>query len=558
MLSQLRNKVKLLLILGFLLLIGHSSLALQGMTGIHDPSTIIKRNGVYHTWGTGDQIYHLTSTDMVHWQTAPTVFAAGTWPGWINNYVSDFKGFFWAPECIYRNGKYYMYYSCSTGQRPCAIGLATSTDLTTWTDQGMVVYSDNSTVYGSIDPAVFDDANGRFWMVFGSHLTGIWSIELDPATGKRLNNVAKNLAGSGQSEHEAAYMMQHGGYYYLFYNRGTCCAGINSTYYVQMGRSTSPDGPFVDKNGVDLLAGGGTDFLARDDNNNARFDSHYGPGHVGLLSENGVNFLSFHYYDGFHNGTPALGISNLSWDSNGWPAVTHDWLPSATYTITSPTSGKVWAYAGCNIDVTARQPLLQTTAVPGQDCQQWRLRSTGNGVYIIGSSSQGINVDVIDCNEAAGTALSIRAASPFTCQRFWVERAADGSYVLSYIYGNRVIGVPNASTTDGTVLQLLDYTGEANQRWTITPVSTVTAARSAHEAQIQLFPNPTRDGNFSVQLPAGTAATIMVTDMGGRVVYHRELSGRGSAEIITGLGAGAYVVQVKTAAGITTRKLLML
>ncbi|GAB3237372.1 hypothetical protein GCM10027346_28890 [Hymenobacter seoulensis] len=550
MLIQLRNKVSLLLLLGLLVLGGHSALALQGATGIHDPSTIIKRDGVYHTWGTGDQIYHLTSTDLITWKTAAPVFAAGTWPSWINSYVAGFKGFFWAPECIYRNGKYYMYYSCSMGQRPCAIGLATSTDLVNWTDQGMVVYSDNSTVYGSIDPAVFTDANGRLWMVFGSHLTGIWSIELDPTTGKRLNNVAKNLAGSAESEHEAAYMEQHGGYYYLFYNRGTCCAGTNSTYYIQMGRSTSPDGPFVDKNGVNLLAGGGSDFLVRKDN-------YYGPGHVGLLAENGATFLSYHYYDANRNGTPTLGIGSLTWDAAGWPAATQDWLPSGTYTITSPNSSKVWAPAGCT--TTAGQALVQATASAGQTCQQWKLtpQGNGNGVYMATNVLSNLNANVVECNEAAGTALDVQAASPLNCQRFRVERAADGSFVLASIYGNRVIGVPNAATTEGAALKLLDYTSGSSQRWTISAVGTTTGTRSAQDALIQVFPNPAHEGNFSMQLPAGTAATITVADISGRVVYRRELpSSRSSHEIRAGLNPGTYVVQIQTARGITTRQLL--
>lgn len=60
--------------------------ALQGARGAHDPSTIIKRNGVYHVWTTGNQIYqiyHITSTDLVNWTVAPTVFAAGTFP-WLD------------------------------------------------------------------------------------------------------------------------------------------------------------------------------------------------------------------------------------------------------------------------------------------------------------------------------------------------------------------------------------------------------------------------------------------------------------------------------------------
>ncbi|RZK33087.1 MAG: arabinan endo-1,5-alpha-L-arabinosidase, partial [Hymenobacter sp.] len=220
-----------LLVLALVIFSGQSAFALQGANGAHDPSTIVKRNGVYHVWTTGNQIYHITSTDLVNWTVAPTVFAAGTFPGWINSYVPGFQGNFWAPECVLRNGVYYMYYSCSLGGRQCAIGLATSPDLSTWTDQGMVVYSDNVSPWGSIDPAIFTDANGRLWMAFGSHLNGNYLIELDPATGKRLNTTIQNIAGaSPYCENEASYMMQHGGYYYLFYNKGICCAGVTSTY----------------------------------------------------------------------------------------------------------------------------------------------------------------------------------------------------------------------------------------------------------------------------------------------------------------------------------------
>jgi arabinan endo-1,5-alpha-L-arabinosidase len=75
-----------------------------GNTAISDPSSIVKYNGVYHAFGTGAQITHLTSTDLVNWTAAPTVFAAGTWPSWISSYVPTFAGNFWAPEIINISG----------------------------------------------------------------------------------------------------------------------------------------------------------------------------------------------------------------------------------------------------------------------------------------------------------------------------------------------------------------------------------------------------------------------------------------------------------------------
>ncbi|GAA4499244.1 hypothetical protein GCM10023172_17650 [Hymenobacter ginsengisoli] len=528
---------------------GHAALALQGATGAHDPSTMVKRNGVYHIWTTGDQIYHMTSTDLINWQPAATVFAAGTWPGWVGTYVPGFKGNFWAPECVFMNGQYYLYYSCSLGGRESAIGLATSPDLTTWTDQGMVVYSDQTSPWGSIDPAVFTDAQGKVWMAFGSHLSGNWLVQLDPTTGKRLDTNIKNIAGASPwCENEASYVMQHGGYYYLFYNKGICCAGVTSTYYVQMGRSASPTGPFLDKNGVDLLQGGGSDFLTAKDN-------YIGPGQVGLFVENGVNYLTYHYYDRSHNGAPTLAIANLSWDAAGWPVATQDWLPAGTYALTNQGSGKAWAAGNCT--TAAGQALVQSTAT-GQPCQQWKLVPQGSGLYKITNVLSNLNADQTGCVEDAGTKLGLQASSALNCQQFRVERAADGTYVLAAFYGNRVVEVPNASSADGQQLGLWDYNGCTCQHWVIQAPGVVTAVRSALAAQVQLFPNPTRGGSFTVQLPAGTRATLTVADLNGRLVYRRELTGGGPGEVPAGLGAGTYVVQVATATEVATRKLVVL
>ncbi|HKX32060.1 MAG TPA: family 43 glycosylhydrolase [Blastocatellia bacterium] len=430
--------------------------ALQGVTGIHDPSSIIKHNGVYHVWGTGDQIYHLMSTDLINWSLGPTVFPAGQWPSWINTYVPGFGGFFWAPECIYLNGKYYLYYSCSTGGRPSAIGLATSTDLVNWTDQGMVVYSDNVTRYGSIDAAVFQDAEANLWFVFGSHLNGIWMAQLDPATGKRLNSTLINVANVNDAE--AGYVVRHGGYYYLFYNRGICCNGTNSTYHIQVGRSINPNGPYVDRSGRALSNATGTPFLSTS-------GRYFGPGHVGYFSENGVEYLTHHFYDSDVFGVPTLRVSNMRWDSAGWPYASADWIESGTYRITNQGNGLVWDAWGCAgnpLDAIAQNTYL------GNRCQQWNFYSLGNGLYRIASAQSGLAAEVFNCSPAAGAKLDLYSYWGGNCQQFNLERASDGSYVFSSANGYRVVEVPNATNVVGTQLQLWDYNGSGAQRWLIT------------------------------------------------------------------------------------------
>ena len=97
-------------------------------------------------------------------------------------------------------------------------------------------------------------------------------------------------------------------------NWGACCRGINSTYNIRVGRSDRITGPYLDQNGVDLLAGGGSLLLGSRGN-------FIGPGHAGIVSRDGVDWFSCHFYDGTRGGLPTLALLPLRWDTNGWPEV---------------------------------------------------------------------------------------------------------------------------------------------------------------------------------------------------------------------------------------------
>lgn len=290
-------------------------------TGIstHDPSTIHKENGLYWYFSTGNGIQAVSSPDLRNWKMEKPIFERGTWPKWIDSTVTGFKGHFWAPDVIRMNGRYYLYYSCSTfGAATSAIGVATSPTLNPqspnyrWTDQGMVVKSKVRADVNAIDPGLMRDTDGRVYLVYGSFHGGIGAAEIDTLTGKAKTEI-KKVAGGRESDWEAPALVKEGQYYYLFVNNGFCCKGLNSTYYIVVGRSENPLGPFIDQTGKDLTAGGGTVVL--------RTDKQYiGPGHVGLLRESGRNLVSIHYYDADDRGRSKLGIRQLKYRS-GWPVL---------------------------------------------------------------------------------------------------------------------------------------------------------------------------------------------------------------------------------------------
>ncbi len=295
-------------------------LPVLGDTYAHDPSRLTRVGNNYYLFYTSQGIVEKTSTDLRNWTDVSQVFP-GNPPAWTTNAVPGFTGNFWAPDVIYLNGIYYLYYAVSTfGSQVSAIGLVTTTNLATgpWVDQGAVIQSTTGNAYNCIDPCPLVDTNGTMWLSFGSYWNGIYLIQLNPATGKRISPSSPLTQLAYNSSIEASFLYQQGGYYYLFVNWNTCCSGINSTYNIRVGRSTSVTGPYLDRNGVNMTSSGGSTFLE----STARF---IGPGQTGILNDNGTNWLTYHYYDGNDSGTAALGLGQMNWSTNGWPVFTNDW-----------------------------------------------------------------------------------------------------------------------------------------------------------------------------------------------------------------------------------------
>ncbi len=339
-LSLRLNSWLLALIFGVPLLAG-AQMPITGNTFAHDPSTLIKEGNRYYVFYTSQRIAYKYSTDLRNWIQGGVVHPS-TPPAWATTAVPNFDGNYWAPDVAYFNGKYHLYYSVSSwGSIDSAIGLITSPSLIspTWTDQGKVVQSDASweavpetdtTSFNCIDPSILIATNGTIWMVYGSYSDGILVTQIDPSTGKRLNpaSIGTKIASSStaffNNTTEGAHLHQRGGYYYLFLNYGGCCSGINSTYNIRVGRSLNVTGPYVDKDNQNMLAGGGTVLLEST-------GRYIGPGHTGILVENGTNWFSYFYYDANNNGAATLGLNQLFWTPDGWPTLTNDW--SALYTF---------------------------------------------------------------------------------------------------------------------------------------------------------------------------------------------------------------------------------
>ncbi|MDR0611434.1 MAG: arabinan endo-1,5-alpha-L-arabinosidase [Planctomycetaceae bacterium] len=305
-------------------------------------------NGVY-VFSTAKGITITNSRNLFDWERVGRVFANDI-PDWAKERIPNAKAI-WAPDIVFMNGKYYLYYSVSTwGSQRSVIGLAVNKTLNHnspdyfWNDCGIVLEStpQETPDYNAIDPAMFLDNNGKAYLFWGSFWDGIKAVEINPQTGKPFkyrkynnnNNNNNNYNGNlkipddyvsvarresaDDTSIEAAYVVKHGEFYYLFTSRGGCCDGEKSTYHLVAGRAKLPLGPYVDRGGKSMIHGGGTVVLSGT-------ERWKGTGHNGFFqtvtnkSNTKNDWLILAAYDA---NNPKKGrltqIRPVTWDDSGW------------------------------------------------------------------------------------------------------------------------------------------------------------------------------------------------------------------------------------------------
>lgn len=293
---------------------------LKGALGVHDPC-MAKCGDTYYVFTTG--LGSKTSKDMITWTKDPSVFPRDTIFSWWNNDIPGKVGL-WAPDIHYANGKYHLYYSVSAWMNfKSSIGYATNVTLDLhdpnykWEDQGQVIgYKNGGDSVNVIDPNFFADSDGKEYLLYGSYKGGLRLVELNPKTGKpftdkpELTTITTHLG-------EGGYIIKGPEFYYIFASRGKCCAGIESTYQIVMGRSKTVKGPYITKDGKKWTDNDYSVFLA------GNYDEP-GRGHNGFFVQGDTTYIVYHAYTRAFKGTSLLNIKPLYIDKDGWPSLDTD------------------------------------------------------------------------------------------------------------------------------------------------------------------------------------------------------------------------------------------
>lgn len=283
--------------------------------------------GTENYWSTDGKTHIVAivkSSDMAHWQYVADAFTPATKPAWRTG------ANIWAPDIAYINGKYFLYYAYSYWDDPNpGIGLAIADKPEgPFTDQGKLFFSSEVGVRNSIDPFYIEDGGKKYlvWGSFNNNLgtataTGIYMIELTD-DGKAIKDPSTKIQIAAD-DFEAPMIYKHGGYYWFFGSKGSCCAGTGSTYRVLVGRATSVTGPYTGRLGAPITIGNKGTFALHGNN------LFVGPGHESRIMTDklGQDWILYHAMDANNAvidgvNQRALMLDKVTWDpATGWPTI---------------------------------------------------------------------------------------------------------------------------------------------------------------------------------------------------------------------------------------------
>lgn len=227
-----------------------------------DPSIVLANDGFYYAYATqgftedaSPRIINLQlarSKNLKDWTYLGDALPVK--PTWAKSTQS-----FWAPHIYSANNQFYLYYSANpdAGGGLCLAVATSQKPEGPFTDSGSPMICGPS--YSNIDPMVVkDSATGQTLMYWGSASEPIRVRPLAPslkefAAGTTATNLMTPDAGATPAPYtrlyEGAWMLQHDGFYYLFFSGEDCCGQPNPQYAVLVSRATSAMGPFSFKNG---------------------------------------------------------------------------------------------------------------------------------------------------------------------------------------------------------------------------------------------------------------------------------------------------------------------
>jgi len=208
---------------------------------IADPSAHVWADGKLYIYGSLDESteyycswrHHVLETpDLKNWKMTENVFASKG----ENDQVPYSDALLFAPDCVYKNGTYYMYYCMP--DRKAAEGVATSKSPT-----GPFVNGQKIHLKGieEIDPCVFIDDDGQAYYIWGQFQAKIAKLKPNMVEIDSTTIITGVVNEKEHFFHEGGYMVKRNRIYYFIY---ADMSRANRPTSIGYATSKSPMGPF--------------------------------------------------------------------------------------------------------------------------------------------------------------------------------------------------------------------------------------------------------------------------------------------------------------------------
>ncbi len=239
--------------------------------------------------------YHVFSTtDLKHWKDHGVIFNPIKDTKWA-------KAMAWAPDCIYRNGKYYLYYP--TDQKHIGVAVADRPDGPFTDPLGHPLISIDSPGVicdrDFIDPCVFLDDDGKAYLFMGQNTVCCICLNDDMISYDGKVHIIEGAEGF----FEAIWVHKRGGKYYMSYSTSPFNGSQPMIAYCT---SDSPLGPYKYQGIILDPVNSGTN-------------------HHSFVNYKGQDYLFYHtadlsksLNDGFHNGVRrSICCDSLFYNADG-------------------------------------------------------------------------------------------------------------------------------------------------------------------------------------------------------------------------------------------------
>ncbi|MEA5456770.1 RICIN domain-containing protein [Sinomonas sp. JGH33] len=174
---------------------------------------------------------------------------------------------------------------------------------------------------------------------------------------------------------------------------------------------------------------------------------------------------------GITNSSTAAGATALQWGDNGtqdhlWNLVAAPRVTTTqTYTISNVNSGLNLATAA---NGTAAGTLVDQDA-PGGASQTWQFIDAGNGEYKIKNVASGLLLGIQNASTSQGASALIWSDNGTSDHLWQVEPGGDGSFLIANANSGLVLGITNKSTSAGAQALQWGDNGTPDHRWRLNP-----------------------------------------------------------------------------------------